>query len=165
MAKLGFNGRLYRCTDVSRATWGDLGADLYSHESLVADLPTLVEIEAVRDLAMNVEIDKADATTRGSRGWKISVPTLSDAGVDFEMVYDATDADLIALLLAKFTGASIALAVLDGDADVGTQGLWADFHVMKLDKKEDLAGVQMVSVSVMPAPSTVNPEWVKVIAP
>lgn len=160
-ALLGLNAKLYTAT--SRATWGTLGTDGYTHEA--AAPAGLSVVDNVKDLSANIEVDSADVTTRGNNGWKASLSTLKDAEISFDMVYDPSDAQMLVFQKAFFTNATLPVAVLDGlKSVVGTRGLWMDTNVSKFDKTENLSDAQMVSVSLKPAYSTVAPEAVKVTA-
>lgn len=159
-ALLGLNAKLYTAT--TRATWGTLGADGYTHEAAAPG--GLTEVTNVKDLSATIEVDSADVTTRGNNGWKASLSTLKDAEISFDMVYDPTDAQMLLIQKAFFTNGNLAVAVLDGPkATSGTRGLWMDTNVSKFDKSENLTDAQMVSVSLKPAYSTVAPEAVKVV--
>jgi hypothetical protein len=160
-ASLGSNAKLYRQTTGTRATWGAVGSDGYTHEGAAAG--SLDEVPNCKDVSIPLEDDKAETSTRGNNGFKSYLNGLTDAPITITMVYDKTDADMLAFLKAKMMKTPIALAILDGDkATVGTLGLWADFQVFKFEKQEPLDGAQMVQIEVAPAYSSVGPEWVKV---
>lgn len=152
--KLGLDAKIYRQTSGTRAAW-----------PATESAPNLSEITNVRDVTVNMTKAEADATTRGSGGWKQTVATLKDASVDFEMVWDTADTHFTAIQ-ESFTSqnTSIALAILDGVSTVeDTQGLWADFMVTGFEKQEPLEGVQMVKVTVKPTYSAVAPAWITVV--
>lgn len=158
-ALLGLNAKLYSAT--TRATWGTLGTDGYTHEGAA---PTLTEMTNVKDLSINVETSEADVTTRGNAGWEASLATTKKAELSFNMVYDTSDAGLLLVQKSYFTNANLPLAVLDGPkATTGTRGFWADWMVTKFEKTENLGDAQMVSVTLKPGYSSVAPEPVKVV--
>ena len=151
-AVLGKDAKMYYQSSGVRATWPGSGA-----------APNLVEMTNVKDASTNLEKDEADLTTRGSGGWKITVPTFKDGTVEFEMVWDTADAGFVAIQNAYFGDATIAIAVLDGLKDAaGSKGLWADFGVAKFSRNEPLTEALTVSVTLKPGYSTVAPEWVTV---
>jgi hypothetical protein len=123
----------------------------------------LDEVPNVRDLDFNFETGQADVTTRGNLGWKANAATLKDGSLEFEMVYDPTDADYQAFLGAWIKGTTIAVAALDGDKGTsGTIGVWFDAVVTNFSKEEHLEDAQKTKVTLKPAYSTVAPEIVKV---
>ena len=160
MAKLGLKAKLYYLSTGTRATWASTSTGgVYSGPA-----PTnLTEMPNVRDLTLNLSKGEADATTRGGNGWKTILAALKEGSIEFEMIWDTTDTSFQAFFNAWLTDTNIAVASLDGDkATVGSQGLWADFVVTGFSKKEPLAEVQAVSVTIKPAYSTVAPQWVAV---
>ncbi len=119
------------------------------------------EADNVKDLTLNLEHGEADVTTRGAAGWRLSVPTLNEATVDWDMVWDTEDPFFTAIQTAYFARSAIGLAVMDGDIEtVGSQGLVGDFNVMKFTRNESLEEALTVSVSVKPTYSDTAPAWV-----
>jgi hypothetical protein len=148
----GFNAKLYRLTSGTRAAWPASGAP-----------SNLSEIGNVRDLSVRSTTSELDATTRASAGFKVTVPGLNDAAIEFEMVWDTDDTHFTALKDAYEDRTSVAIAALDKDkATSGAKGLWADFAVVTFEKQEPLDDVQKVSVVLKPTYSAVAPEWVTV---
>lgn len=142
--RLGMNGKLYRNT----ATWGT---------------PTWVECTNVRDLTLNLEKGEADLTTRGNNGWRATVGTLKDAGIEFDMVWDTADTFFTAIKDAWLNGTNIDLAAMDGDiTTAGSQGLRAEFQVTGFSRAEPLEEGMTVSVTVKPAYSDNAPEWLEI---
>src|SRR6185369_15541067 len=112
-AKLGLSGKLYRLTAGTRAAWPVSGAPA-----------NLASLDNVTDVTLSLETGEADVSTRSSNGWKATLPTLKEATIDFESVWDTSDPGFAALSNAYFNNTPIALAVLDGSKDVvGIQGL------------------------------------------
>ena len=60
------------------------------------------------DLGMPINKDQADVTTRASGGWKLTLPTLKDAEITFDMMYDTSDAGMIQIQKSYFTDSNIA---------------------------------------------------------
>lgn len=149
---VGYECKLYRLSTGTREAWPASGSP-----------ENLTEITNVRDATLNLEKGEADATTRAASGWRATKPTLKDGSVEFEMVWDTSDAGFTAIKDAYFNGTTIAIAVLDGDKDTnGTQGLWADFEVANFSRSEPLDDVVKANVSLKLAYSDVAAEWVTV---
>lgn len=158
-ASLGLNAKAYYAT--SRATWGTLDADGYSHSAAAPG--GLTELTNIRDLSLNMTNAEADVTTRGSGGFELTLATLTSAEINFDMVYDTADTGFVKMQNAFFNKTNLPLAFLSGNkTSTNSAGLWIDAMVTKFEKSENLADAQMVSVSVKPGYSTVAPEWVKV---
>lgn len=151
-AILGMNCKLYRQTTGTRAAWPASGA-----------APNLDEVGNVRDATINLETGEADTTTRGNNGWRSTEATLKDGSVEFEMVWDNSDADFTAIKDAYFNSTTIALAALTGvSTTAGVQGLWADFSITNFSQTQGLEDAVVVSVTAKPAFSAVATEWVTV---
>lgn len=147
---LGMNCKLYRQTTGTRAAWPATGA-----------APNLSEVTNVRDVTINLETGEADTTTRGNDGWESVEATLKKGSVEFEMVWDTSDAAFTAIKDAWVNSTKIALAVLTGDsATTGTQGLWANFSITNFSQGQGLTDAVIVNVTAKPAYQTSVPtEW------
>lgn len=146
---LGMNCKLYRQTTGTREAWPASGA-----------APNLDEVTNVKDVTVNLETGQADTTTRAASGWRTTAATLKDGSVEFEMVWNTSDADFTAIQTAWSNSTSIAIAVLDGASDTaGTQGLWADFSVTNFTQSQPLEEAATASVTLKPANTDVAPEW------
>ncbi len=124
-----------------------------------ANTPATVEwneIDNVRDLTLNLEKGEADVSTRAG-GWKLTLPALKDGSLEFEMMWDTSDAAFTALQEAWNNGTEIALAAMDGDIEsAGSEGLASNFSVMSFNRSEPLEEGVTVSVTVKPSS---HPEW------
>lgn len=139
-----------------------LDAKLYRNSGTYA-APTWSELVNAKDVTLNLEAGEADASRRGGNGWRETLMALKDGSVEFELVYDNTDAEFTALKDAFFGGTTVELAVMDGDiADTGTQGLRATMSVVNFSRNEPLEEALTVSVTVKPAPADNPPEWMSV---
>jgi len=135
-----------------------LDAKLYRNSGTYA-LRTWNELKNAKDVTLNLEAGEADASRRGSGGWRETLMALKDGSVEFELVYDNADAEFTALKDAFFNGTTVELAVMDGDiATTGTQGLRATMSVVNFSRNEPLEEALTVSVTVTPAPSANPPE-------
>lgn len=145
-AKAGMQAKLYRNT----ATF---------------ETPTWALVPNVKDLTLNLEKGQADVTTRANNGWKASVGTLKDAGIEFEMVWDTEDEGFAAIRDAYLNDTPLELAVMDGDiTTAGSEGLRAAFVVTNFSRKEPLEEGISVSVTLKVAYSEHAPEWMTVAA-
>lgn len=139
-----------------------MDAKLYYDESGV-DVGTWVLIDNVKDVTLNLEDGEADVTTRGNDGWKATVGTLKDASVDFEMVWDTSDAAFTAIKDAFINKTTIGIAVMDGLIDTnGSQGLTANCRVTSFSRSEPLEEAITVNVTMKPTYSTTAPAWLTV---
>lgn len=116
-----------------------------------------IEMGNVRDVTLSMEAGVADLTTRANNGWRAQVPTLREAGVEFQMVWDTADAGFTALREAFLSNGIIGLQVLDGE---GGQGLQGDFGVQTFSRNEALEEGVTVDVSVAPSYSETEPTWI-----
>lgn len=158
--KLGIDARAYYLPTGERATWGAAGADGIHSGSAPSGL---TEMTNVKDVTLTLNKGEADVTTRGANGWRLMRGTLKEGEIQFESIWDPSDAVFAKLFGAWLNNTTIAMAFLDGDkATAGTQGLWADFDVTGFEKKEPLEEAQTASITVKPTKSEVAPEWVKV---
>lgn len=167
--KIGLNGKVYRLTTGTRASWGTVdGNGIYGVAAASVIGATLDEVVQVTgEVTINLEKSEADVSIRGGGGWGADAGTLKDASVEITLIYDPADADYLAIMKAKLAKTSIALAILDGTKNVaGTQGLWADFVVSNVSKGEPIEGPQTVAFTFKPTlnANLVAPQWVKVTA-
>ena len=140
--KLGMNGKLYRNT----GTYG---------------VPVWTEITNVKDLTLNLEKGEADVTTRANEGWRANQPTLKEASIEFDMVWDTDDDGFSAIQDAFFNDTTVEVAVMDGDITDGTtEGLRATVGVSTFSRGEPLEEAMTVSVTLKPTYSAHAPEWI-----
>lgn len=117
-------------------------------------------LDNAKDVMLGVEKSEADVTTRGNNGWRATVGSLKDASIEFDMVWDTSDAGFTAIKDAFFNGTNIGILVLDGAvATSGSQGLAAEMAVITFSRNEPLEEAVTVSVSVKPTYATVAPFW------
>jgi hypothetical protein len=117
-------------------------------------------IPSTRDLTLNMETAEADVTTRGNNGWRANVATLRDASIDFELVWNPTDSDVTAIMLAFTTNAPIELLVLDGpNTTPGSSGLRATCMITGFTRSEPLEEAVSVQVTAKPTLAANAPSW------
>ena len=137
-------------------------AKLYRNSGSYA-VPVWVELSNVRDVTLNLQTGDADVTTRNNGGWKASIATLKDAGIEFEMVWDTTDAGFTAIQTGFFGNTPLEFAVMDGPiADSGSQGLRATMSIMNFSREEPLDEAIKAKVSCKPTYAAHPPEWMVV---
>ncbi len=139
-----------------------LNAKLYRNTGTYAS-PTWNEIGNVKDVTLNLESAEADVTVRANNGWRATVPTLKDASVEFEMVWDTADEDFQAIRDAYLNNTTLEVLALDGPVSgagsTGNQGLRAVCNVTGFSRSEPLEEALSVSVTVKPAYSANPPTW------
>lgn len=141
-----------------------MNAKLYRNAGTYAS-PTWTLIGNVKNLTLNLESAEADVTTRSNAGWRATVPTLKDASIEFEMVWDTADTNFEAIKDAFLTNATVEMLVLDGlVATVGSQGLRATCNVVSFTRNEQLEEALMVNVTMKPGFSANAPAWFEVAA-
>jgi TP901-1 family phage major tail protein len=116
------------------------------------------ELTNVKDVTLSLEAGEADVTTRANSGWRATVATLKEASVEFEMVWDTTDAGFGAVKDAYLNNAPIGLQVLDGATG---QGLQADFMITSFSRSEPLEEAITVSVTAKVTYSATPPSWLE----
>ena len=102
------------------------------------------EMGNVKDVTLTLEAGEADVTTRANAGWRATAPTLRECTVEFEMVWDPTDAGFTAIKNAFLSAGLIALKVLDQAAGQGPDG---DFAITSFSRNEALEEAITVSVT------------------
>jgi len=135
---IGINAKLWYRT-VTGATYG-----------------TWSEIKNVRNVTVNLSANEADVTTRANAGWRATVPTLKDAAIEFEMIYDTDDAGFTAVRSAYFAGATLNIRALDGGTSEAT-GNGLDAHVRIINFTINQANEDAVTVSVSMKPTYATP--------
>lgn len=118
--------------------------------STAFDGATWVEMTNVRDVQLPLNKTRADFSKRGSKV-RLNRGALQEWPVNFQIIWDSTDAACQALLTSYLTNAPIALAFLDGDESVAdSEGPAANWEVMEFGRNEPLEEGVMVDVVVEP---------------
>ena len=122
--------------------------------------PTWAEVDIIRNVTLNLEKGEADVTTRGAKGWKEVVPTLKEATIDTEIVWDTTHTIFAKLLDAFLNDTNLEFLFLDGEVTAqGSQGLRAVCGIFKFSRDEQLDGALIANVSLKPTYGAVKPSW------
>jgi hypothetical protein len=139
-AKLGMEAKFYRNT----GTYED---------------PVWVEIDNVKDVRFSGEKGDADVTTRKNNGFRAKKGTLKDGGIEFQMVYDTDDENVMALRTAWFQNTSVEVAMLDGEiTEAGSRGVRATMEVMNFSENQALEEAITVDVTLAPSYAEHPPE-------
>ena len=96
-AKAGMNFKAYYSATALDSAEAGAGSNKASDT-------TWIEIANIRDNNLNLETGEADVTTRGNNGWRQTIATLKDGSVEFEMVYNTSDAAFTAIKDAWLAG-------------------------------------------------------------
>jgi hypothetical protein len=122
--------------------------------------PTWTLINNIKDLTLPGEKADFDLSTRGNGGHRAYAGTLKDTQVDFNMVWDPADADMVAIRTAYTNNTTIEFLFLDGlVATNGSQGPRVSMIVTKFERTENLEEALMVNVTLKPAYSSNAPSW------
>ena len=136
-----------------------LSCKLYENTGTWAT-PTWSEITITKDVTQSSEVGTADVSSRGSGGFRATLPTLQDLTLEFSMPWDESDARFEAVRAAHFAKTTIELAAMSGDITTsGEEGLRADWYVTQMTRVETLEEGVMVNFSAKPDPSTNTPTW------
>jgi hypothetical protein len=143
-----------------------LDAKLYFCAAGIGGTPTWTELTNVKNVTLNLQKGEADVSTRANNGWKATAATLKEGSIEFEMVWDTTDAGFTAIKDAWFNNTKIGFAVMDGGITVaGSQGLWADCAVIDFTRDEPLEDALTVKVTAKPTYSNNAPQWKTITVP
>lgn len=106
-----------------------------------------VEIENAKDVTLNIEAGDADVTTRAANGWRMHLPTLMDASIEFELLTGGADGTKLATL---FNSGDAVDVVVGG----GNVSFTAKMVVANFSGSQPLEDAESVSVTLRPAPVT-----------
>ena len=125
-----------------------------------------------KDETLNMETALSDVTTRAAKGWRLQVPTLSDASVDTQMLYLAQDPVLLRFQTAFLDKARILMGFFDGDPDEAdtdnkVSGLIGGFSITNFSTNRSLEEAMMIDVTftVREDDTGAGPQWVNLDAP
>lgn len=133
--------------------------------------PVWVEVENIRDEAVNLETALSDITTRKANGWRLEVGTLSEGSIDFGMVYDTEDAvGFTPIQEAFFNKTRVQMGFFDGDPNGSGNtynGLIGGFSVTQFNINRNLEEAMMVDVSIRAREDDAGdgPQWITVTNP
>jgi hypothetical protein len=137
-----------------------MDAKLYFCVAGIGATPSWTLLDNVKNVTLNLTKGEADVTTRANGGWKATAGTLKEGTIEFEMVWNTSDAGFTAIQQAYFANTSIGIAAMDGPiATTGSQGLWADCMITDFSRDEPLEEAISVKVTAKPTYSANPPIW------
>jgi hypothetical protein len=140
MSRIGLDAKLYRSASLLAAA-----------DAAAANGATWLEVEAVKDITLDVSSGEADVSSRTST-WKEYRSTLKDASLEVTMPVKPGDTDFAAIRDAWVARTPIALAVMSGPiATTGEEGAVGNWTVVSLSREEPLEDAQMYSLTIRPA--------------
>lgn len=149
-----------------------LGKDFYLYRDTdqpYDGTPVYEVVSNIKDLTRGLEKALADASTRGTGGFRAQLGTLKDLSLEFQMVYDPDDTDVIAFQDAFFSDDNIQFVILDGPiSTTGSKGIRFMGQITNFSINEALEDVGLVDVSIVPGYDTAaanQPKRVTVSAP
>ena len=137
-----------------------MDAKLYFCAAGIGGSPVWTLLGNVKNVTLSLQKGEADVTTRANNGWKATAATLKEGSIEFEMVWDPSDAGFTAIKDAYFNNTIIGMAVIDGViTTTGSQGLWADCMITDFSREEPLEDAISVKVTAKPTYSANPPLW------
>ena len=138
-----------------------LNVSVLSTAALRRATPTWVEWKSIRDATLNNTFDEADATSRGSGGFRQSAATLTSIEVTGNAIKDKDDAAYIAAETLALTKGVVDALVLDGlKADSNTDGWRVDVQFFSWSEGQPFEGIATVDWTMKPARTAYAPSVV-----
>lgn len=136
-----------------------LDAKLY-YDAAGVGVGSWIELTNCRDVRMPLSKSEADVTTRANSGWRATAGVLKEGTVEWDMVYDTSEAGFSAVQSAFMNDTLIGLAVMDGDiASPGSEGLQANFEIIGFEIDQSLEEAIKVNVTAKIGYSATAPTW------
>lgn len=111
-------------------------------------VPTWVLVNTVRDVSLNLETGKADASSRGST-FRQFLPTLRTAPLEFKIIGDTSAAEYDIFRDAWVNGTSIDMAVSESTIATSSNEYWRGIYgVFGFKRSEPLEDVDTVDVAM-----------------
>lgn len=138
-------------------------------------------IKTVREVTLNLTSSTADVTTRNANGWRQMVPTLKEASIDFQVLWQPDQAVFDDLLTYYISQCPMAFLILDGKLTESTAGyitawiaqtgrcsetgyvitgLFADCAITNFSRNEALEEAVVADVTIQPTVGVGIPQWV-----
>jgi hypothetical protein len=115
-----------------------------------------VEITNTKDVTLTMEKGQTDVSTRANAGWKAMAATQKDATIEWDMVWNPSDAGFAAVKDSFLNDTVLGLAAM---SEAGGEGLIADCVVTSFSRSEPLQEAITVKVQAKPTYSGSAPEW------
>lgn len=125
----------------------------------IAAAGSFVLLTNVRDVSLSLSHGEADSTTRANAGWRATEPTLKEAEVTSQIVFDPDDTNYTDLRTAWLNKSLVALALLDGPLTTG-DGWRFDTKIFNFSQNEPLEDVVLVDVTFKVARSVSAPSLI-----
>lgn len=116
--------------------------------------PVWAEWQCVRDTTINLTYSEADATCRGSGGWKQSAVTLANLEVTGTAIKEKADASFLAMESAAQDLTVMDLLVMDGDRTSASSDGWRfDGQIFTWTENQPFEDIVTVDFTIKPARS------------
>ncbi len=113
--------------------------------------PSWQLVSTIKDLMLKGGKKEADATTRGDAGNEITVGTIKQRSIEFEIVEDTTTGEYTTFSDSYENGTGIDMVILNGLINAsGATGVRMTVEVMDFDRDEKLDGVVTRKVTAKP---------------
>lgn len=120
--------------------------------------PTWAEWACVRDTTLNLTYDEADATCRGSGGWRQSAVTLATMEVTGNAIKEKDDASFVAMEAAARAKTVMDILVLDGvRTSADSDGWRLDAQIFSWTENQPYEDIVTVDFTIKPARSANAP--------
>lgn len=136
------------------------GIDLHTYRNTgTYAVPTWTEVTNVRDQNLNNKRTKIDANYRGGAPYTAKVAGLIDLNPTWEMIYDYSDIHLQAIFNAYYANLpasnQVEFAWADGNiSGTNVRYIRAICSIFDVSEKQDLDGIDLVSIDVAPTYNT-----------
>jgi len=135
-----------------------IDAKLFYCAAGIGASPTWTELAIVKDVTLTMEKNEFDVSTRANGGWKAAAGGMKEASIEFEMLWDPSNAGFVAVESAFIANTPIGIACMDG-AIAGGRGLWADMAVLGFTRNEKLEEGITATVKMKPTYSANPPQY------
>ena len=120
--------------------------------------PATNELTNIMDNSLGLENGEVDVTTRATNGWRAFAPTLTEATVEFTLLWLPGNSGFEAIKDAFFAKGTIALRILDKAIGSG-EGLDADFIISNFSRDENIDEALIVNCTARVGISDRAPVW------
>ena len=112
----------------------------------------------VKDTTLSLEFDEADATCRGSGGFKQAASTLGNLEIDGNAVKDRSDTSFVAMEAAAVAQTVLEVLVMDGPKAAATSNGWRlPVQIRTWTENQPMDDVVTVDFALKPARTTHSP--------
>lgn len=126
---------------------------LYYHATLITSntVPsTWTSVTAAQDVTINDSMREVDVETKGADGIEETEPGSIMGGIEFTVLYDASDSVVTAIETAYRARTAMAWALMDATWATGVKGTIFNGKVTKFEKSQPVKDTQKVSITVKP---------------